>query len=112
MNLLLLLLVPGIQAATSLVTVVSNGGTLQLIDGWLDRQDWVARGNFTDDQLLDSGWLHLTVASNPGVSNRLQAEGAGLVEGFLTKDQITRYYQEFIHRDLCGVSADFCRSQR
>ena len=112
MNLLLLVMVPGIQAATSLVTVVSNGGNLQLLDGWLDRQDWVARGNFSDDQLLDSGWLHLTVASNPGVSNRLQAEGAGLVEGFLTKDQITRYYQEFIHRDLCGVSADFCRWTR
>ena len=68
-------------------------------------------GNFSDDQ-LDSGWLHLTVASNPGVSNRLQAEGAGLVEGFLTKEQITHYYQEFIHRDLCGVSTDFCRWTR
>jgi len=113
MNLLLLVvLLPGIQAATSLVTVVSNGGNLQLLEGWLDRQDWVARGNFSDDQLLDSGWLHLTVASNPGVSNRLQAEGAGMVEGFLTKEQITRYYQEFIHRDLCGVSADFCRWTR
>jgi len=113
MNLFLLILVPaGIQAATSsMVTVVSSGGNLQVLDGWLERSDWVARGNFSDNQ-LDPGWLHLTVASNPVVSNRLQAEGAGLAEGFLTKEQITRYYQEFIHRDLCGVSADFCRWTR
>ena len=49
MNLFLLILVPGIQAATSMVTVVSNGGNLKLLDGWLERQDWVARGNFSDD---------------------------------------------------------------
>ena len=34
------------------------------------------------------------------------------MEGFLTKEQITHYYQEFIHRDLCGVSTDFCRWTR
>ena len=111
MKLLLLLLLPGIQAATSLVTVVTNGGSLQVLDGWLERQDWVARGNFSNNQ-LETGWLHLTIDSNPMVSNKLQAEGAGLVEGFLTKEQITRYYQEFIHHDLCGVSADFCRWTR
>ena len=43
------------------------------------------------------------------LSHRLQAEAAGYAEGFLTRKEITRYYQEFIHRDLCGVSADFCR---
>ena len=31
MKLLLLLLLPGIQAATSLVTVVTNGGSLQVL---------------------------------------------------------------------------------
>ena len=46
------------------------------------------------------------------LSYRLQAEAAGYAEGFLTRKEITRYYQEFIHRDLCGVSADFCRWTR
>ena len=46
------------------------------------------------------------------LSPRLQAEASGYAEGFLTRKEITKYYQEFIHRDLCGVSADFCRWTR
>ena len=68
---LLLLLLPNVLASPSLVTVVSTNGKLHIVDGWLDLQDWVARGNLTDHS-LDSGWLQLTIASNPKMPNRLK----------------------------------------
>ena len=72
---LLLLLLPSVLASPSLVTVVSTNNKLHIVDGWLDRQDWVARGNLTDHS-LDTGWRQLTIASNPKMPNRSKADSS------------------------------------
>ena len=95
--------------SSSLVTVIlTPSGELEVVEGWREEESWVARANLTDSQ-QQTGWLQLSVDSNPARSNLEQAEGAGVAEGYLTRDLIHGYYLEFIHRDLCGVSADFCR---
>jgi hypothetical protein len=95
-------------SAPALVTVVRRPEGLRVLPGWGGAKDWVVRANLTDTEQA-TGWLRLSVESNPGRSNAEQAEAAGLAEGWLTRDLVHSYYLEFIHRDLCGVSADFCR---
>ena len=79
---LLLLLLPSVLASPSLVTVVSTNNKLHIVDGWLDRQDWVARGNLTDHS-LDTGWRQLTIASNPKMPNRSKADSSFALFNFV-----------------------------
>jgi len=65
----------------------------------------------------ENGWMQLEITSNEGFDDADQALAAGIAEGYLTRNTITEYYQEFFGNDLCKDDADkekegFCNWMR
>jgi len=88
-----------------IVSVVKDEGGWQVVSG--EAESWIVVANLTDT-LKETGWQHLDIRTNEGRSDEEQAEGAGIAEGYLTRNLIYSYYKEFIHKDLCSVDQKFC----
>ena len=54
-------------------------------------ENYVATAYYTDS-LLEIGWDKLSISTNSIFKDEIQAEGAGRLEGALTKDRIYNYY--------------------
>merc|ERR1719342_123597 len=71
----------------------------------------VAWGALANRQ-LESGWLQLEISSNPAFPDHVQARAAGIVEGYLTRNSISAYYNEFFASGLCLQNHEFCAYMR
>ncbi|KAK3587635.1 hypothetical protein CHS0354_032843 [Potamilus streckersoni] len=52
---------------------------------------WVIKGNFLN-QMNETGWSYLSLTSNGSFPDKIQAYGAGYVEGALTREEITQHW--------------------
>lgn len=66
-------------------------------------RDWVAKGMFDGANYNTTGWSLLEIETNEQASDEDQAFGAGLLEGYLTKDLINLH--------LINTVGDFCEEQ-
>ena len=68
---------------------------------------------FYTPNLEENGWDFLSIKTNNMFSDELQAEGAGRLEGSLTKDRIFNHYQNVLSLDghLMEETAEFFRKQ-
>jgi len=95
----------GISREQIVSVVKDNKGDWQVVSG--EAESWIVVANLTDT-LKETGWHHLDIRTNEGRPDEEQAEGAGIAEGYLTRNLIYSYYKEFIHKDFCTVDPKFC----
>jgi len=62
---------------------------------------------FDNDQ-TNSGWMYLEISTKESAEDYLQAEAAGILEGYLTKTFITEAYKEFFANDVCKSHPEKC----
>ena len=77
-----------------------------LVD-WDEDHTVIARANFTNAQ-NSTGWMILEVQTREEVPDQLQAQAAGIAEGYLTRTSITESYHEFYTNDVCSTDPDMC----
>ncbi|XP_067135392.1 putative phospholipase B-like 2 [Centruroides vittatus] len=66
----------------------------------------VAWGSLQDD-ISNTGWSYLEVHTNPSYSDSFQAYAAGLVEGYLTADLISKHWNNlYVH--YCKNEKEYC----
>ncbi|XP_065664182.1 putative phospholipase B-like 2 isoform X2 [Hydra vulgaris] len=70
-------------------------------------EDYVAKAAFKNS-MNESGWSKLYVSTNGKYSDILQAEAAGMAEGFLTSDQISMNYMNTLN-DYCVNEKEYCK---
>jgi hypothetical protein len=78
----------------------------ELID-WTADETVIARANFTNAQ-ESTGWMLLEVQTRESAPDQLQAQAAGLAEGYLTRTNIIENYKEFFANDICSSDPDAC----
>lgn len=69
-------------------------------------EDFVAVG-FFQNSMNESGWSKLHVTTNGVYDDMLQAEAAGIAEGYLTADHISMTYQNTLN-GYCVNEKDYC----
>merc|ERR1712212_90731 len=90
------------------VSVLQLGdASLEVVSGHRLNSRVVAWGALANRQ-LETGWLQLEISSNPAFPDHVQARAAGIVEGYLTRNSISEYYNEFFGNGLCLKIPDFC----
>jgi len=92
----LLLFVLSIVAALP-YSVLHKNGKWRVLDG--RRQDAVGWATY-ENKMQTTGWVELTVESNPNSDDELQAFGAGFLEGWLT------------HAEIYNISLNFQTAKR
>jgi len=92
------------QSRTISVTKLSSGRFV-VLPGTKLFEKVVVWAQLTNTQ-TENGWMQLEITSNEGFDDRDQALAAGIAEGYLTRNTITEYYQEFFGNDLCKDDAD------
>lgn len=96
-------------ASSTLVSVTFDGILYRAHDGLV--KNWVARGNFTDNILVD-GWSYLELETNPGFPDAVQAYAAGFAEGVATHDLIYKSYRNTLEGICEWKSEEFCERLR
>jgi len=74
---------------------------LKVVDG--DHKPMVAQATFVDDNFNTTGWSTLKVVTNGSCTDPLQAEAAGMAEGYITS--------EFIYMDYMNKFVDYCKKE-
>lgn len=94
------------------VSVSFQDGNWTITPGLMDWDDdinLVARANFTNAQ-SSTGWMMLEVETRESAPDQLQAEAAGIAEGYLTRISILEAYREFfLHDAICLENEGFCQ---
>merc|ERR1719500_1459861 len=99
---------PAWNDETRKVSVLQLGdGSLEVVTGHRLNSRVVAWGDLANRQ-QETGWLQLEISSNPAFPDHVQARGAGIVEGYLTRNSINEYYKEFFANGVCLGNPDFC----
>ena len=78
-----------------------------LID-WDEDLSIIARANFTNAQ-TSTGWMMLEIQTRETSPDQLQAEAAGIAEGYLTRISIEESYKEFYSNDICSKDPLLCQ---
>merc|ERR1711936_1034050 len=112
---LLLLLLPFLSCQevkddSRVTSVAWTNNSFQVLPGLNYLDSVLVWANLTDDQ-ENNGWKYLEITTNPSQSNEIQAKAAGFAEGYLTRNFIYHYYQEFFSNLLCvdDESKEGCR---
>ncbi len=67
----------------------------------------VAIANLTNAQ-AETGWNILEIQTRESAPDQLQAQAAGMAEGFLTRTATIESYKEFFGNDICSTDPDAC----
>ena len=68
----------------------------------------IARANFTNAQ-NSTGWMMLEVQTRESAPDQMQAQAAGIAEGYLTRITIIESYKEFYANDICAEKPMLCQ---
>ena len=75
---------------------------------WDEDYSVIARANFTNAQST-TGWMMLEVQTRESAPDQLQAQAAGIAEGYLTRISIIESYKEFYANDVCAKNPLLCQ---
>ena len=68
----------------------------------------IAVANFTNAQNT-TGWMMLEVQTRESAPDQMQAQAAGIAEGYLTRISIIESYKEFYANDICAENPLLCQ---
>ena len=92
----------------------SNEGTWSIVTENFDETKAYVAKAFYDKKFEEYGWDELHITTNKIFSDQLQAEAAGRIEGYLTKDRILYHYENLlsIQGELSYKEKAFFNKQR
>jgi len=101
----LLVLLPSsatqLEDESRVISVVLVEDKFEVLSGWLNGTSVVVWANLTNAQ-SSTGWMFLEISSNPEFPDHIQAKAAGFAEGYLTRNLIYKYFQEFFSKLICS----------
>ncbi len=92
------------------VSVAMQDGQWKIYEEYIDwnkNDSIVAIANLTNAQ-DETGWNYLEIQTRESSPDQLQAQAAGLAEGYLTRTAIIENYKEFFGNDICASDPDAC----
>jgi len=87
------------------ISVLYKDGEFEVLPGLNYYASVVAWARFTNEQLTN-GWMHLEITTNEHFPDEIQAQASGFAEGYLTKESIYNYYQEFYSTLICNENIE------